>query len=113
MNLIADIQGERLDAFLARCVPELTRSGAQRLLEEGCVLRNGKPGKKNDKLNVGDTIDMTVPEPKEVSERSIDSGKWNSFKDVQLVNTPLLIFLNVVGSSNVTLSREVQFSNAL
>ncbi len=66
MILYADIPGERLDAFLARCVENLSRSGAQRLLEEGCVLKNGKPGKKNDKLSVGDTIHVTIPEPKEV-----------------------------------------------
>ena len=66
MILIADIAGERLDAFLARSVEGLTRSSAQRLLEEGCVLRCGKPGKKNDKLNIGDEINLTVPEPKEV-----------------------------------------------
>ena len=41
MILIADISGERLDAFLARSVENLTRSSAQRLLEEGCVLRCG------------------------------------------------------------------------
>ena len=46
MTLYADIAGERLDAFLARCVPELTRSAAQRLIEEGCVQKNGKPAKK-------------------------------------------------------------------
>ena len=34
MILIADIPGERLDAFLARTVPELTRSAAQKLIEE-------------------------------------------------------------------------------
>ena len=66
MTLYADIPGERLDAFLARCVPELTRSAAQRLIEEGCVKRNGKPGKKNDKLNMGDAIVYGIPEPKEV-----------------------------------------------
>ncbi len=33
MILIADIPGERLDAFLARAVPELTRSAAQKLIE--------------------------------------------------------------------------------
>ena len=65
MTLIADISGERLDAFLARSVENLTRSSAQRLLEEGCVRRNGKPGKKNDKLNIGDTVTFTMPEPKE------------------------------------------------
>jgi 23S rRNA pseudouridine1911/1915/1917 synthase len=66
MILYADIPGERLDAFVARSCPELTRSAAQRLLEEGCILRNGKPGKKNDKLNPGDAISVTMPEPKEV-----------------------------------------------
>ncbi len=65
MTLYADIPGERLDAFLARCVPELTRSAAQKLIEEGAVLRCGKPGKKNDKLNMGDQVEYTIPEPKE------------------------------------------------
>ena len=66
MTLYADTAGERLDAFLGRCVEGMSRSGAQKLLEEGCVLLNGKPGKKNDKLSVGDAVDVTVPEPKAV-----------------------------------------------
>ncbi len=66
MILRADLDGERLDAFLARTVENLSRSGAQKLLEEGCVTRNGKPGKKNDKLNIGDEISVTIAEPKRV-----------------------------------------------
>ncbi len=66
MTLHSDIPGERLDAFLARTVSELTRSGAQKRIEEGCVLLNGKPAKKNDKLNIGDEITLTIPEPKTV-----------------------------------------------
>ena len=66
MTLRPDIPGERLDAFLARTVAELTRSSAQKLIEEGCVLRNGKPAKKNDKLNMDDEVTLTIPEPKEV-----------------------------------------------
>ena len=66
MILIADQAGERLDAFLARSVEGLTRSAAQRLIEEGCVTRSGKPGKKNDKLNMGEQIAVEIPEPKEV-----------------------------------------------
>ena len=50
MILTADISGERLDAFLARCADNMSRSAAQKLIEEGLVKRNGKPGKKNDKL---------------------------------------------------------------
>ena len=66
MTLYADISGERLDAFLARAVENLSRSGAQKLLEEGCVLLRGKPGRKNDKLAIGDAVEVTIPEPKAV-----------------------------------------------
>ena len=66
MTLYADIPGERLDAFLARCAEGLSRSAAQKLIEEGAVKRNGKPGRKNDKLNMGDVIDYAIPEAKPV-----------------------------------------------
>ena len=66
MTLYAECDGERLDAFLARSVENLSRSGAQKLLEEGCVLLRGKPGRKNDKLCVGDLVEGTIPEPKTV-----------------------------------------------
>ena len=66
MIIYADIPGERLDAFLARCAEGLSRSAAQKLIEEGAVRRNGKPGKKNDKLNVGDAIEYEIPEAKPV-----------------------------------------------
>ena len=60
MTLFADIAGERLDAFLARSAENLSRSAAQKLIEEGQVTRNGRPGKKNDKLNIGDEITVTI-----------------------------------------------------
>ena len=66
MILYADIQSERLDAFLARTVESLSRSAAQKLIEDGCVTRNGKSAKKNDKLNIGDQIHVELPVPKEV-----------------------------------------------
>ena len=66
MTLFADIPGERLDAFLARSVADLSRSAAQKLIEDGLVTRCGKPGKKNDKLNVGDAVSYEIPEPKAV-----------------------------------------------
>ena len=66
MTLFADTAGERLDAFLARCAENLSRSAAQKLIEEGVVTRNGKKAKKNDKLNIGDAIDYAIPEAKPV-----------------------------------------------
>lgn len=90
MILYADIPGERLDAFVARSCPDLSRSAAQRLLEEGCVLRNGKPGKKNDKLNPGDTIAVNIPEPKEVdiAPKEIPLDIVYEDNDLLVINKP-------------------------
>ena len=90
MTLFADIPGERLDAFLARAVEGLSRSGAQKLLEDGNVLRNGRPGKKNDKLNMGDRISVTVPEPKEVDivPREMPLDIVYEDEDVLVLNKP-------------------------
>ena len=90
MTLIADIPGERLDAFLARSVPELTRSAAQKHIEDGCVLRNGKPGKKNDKLNIDDEIRLTIPEAKPVDIRPVEMQLDIVYEDddVVVINKP-------------------------
>ena len=90
MILIADIPGERLDAFLARSVEGLTRSAAQKLLEEGCVLRSGKPGKKNDKLNPGEEIQVTIPEPKsvDITPTEMDLEIVYEDEDVVVINKP-------------------------
>ena len=48
--LRADREGERLDQLLARSVDGLTRSAAQRLLEEGAVTLNGAPARKTPAL---------------------------------------------------------------
>ena len=90
MILYADIPGERLDAFLARCGENLSRSAAQKLIEEGQVKRNGKPGKKNDKLAQGDTIEYTIPEPKEVDIKPTQMQLDIAYEDDDLlvINKP-------------------------
>ena len=90
MILYADTAGERLDAFLARSVENLSRSGAQKLLEEGHVLLRGKPGKKNDKLQPGDEIRVTIPEPKPVDivPREIPLHIVYEDEDVLVINKP-------------------------
>jgi len=90
MILYADIPGERLDAFLARCAEGLTRSAAQRLLEAGCVQRKGKHGRKNDKLNIGDEIRVQIPEPKEtdIVAKDIPLEIVYEDTDVLVINKP-------------------------
>mgnify|MGYP005897307977 CR=1 FL=1 len=90
MTLFADTAGERLDAFLARSELNLSRSAAQKLLDEGCVTLNGKAGKKNDRLTPGDTVEVTLPEPKEidVEARDIPLDIVYEDEDVVVINKP-------------------------
>ncbi len=106
MTLYADLARERLDAFLARNVEGLTRSAAQRLLEEGMVRRNGKPGKKNDKLNPGDVIEYTLPEPKavDITPTAMALDIVYEDEDVLVINKPKgLVVHPAAGHSDDTL----------
>ncbi len=90
MILYADLSGERLDAFLARCAPELTRSAAQRLIEEGLVTRNGASARKNDKLTEGDRVEYTLPQPKptEILPTQMDLEIVYEDEDILVINKP-------------------------
>ncbi len=96
MTLYADMAGERLDAFLARSVQDLTRSAAQKLIEEGLVQRNGKPGKKNDKLTPGDEISYDLPAPKGVDIRPTQMELDIVYEDgdVVVINKPKDLVVN-------------------
>ena len=90
-TLTADQAGERLDAFLARSLPDLTRSAAQRLLEEGAVTLGGKPAKKNTKTAPGDVVEVTLPDPQpvEVLPQNIPLDIVYEDDDVIVVNKPV------------------------
>ena len=51
ISLKADSAGTRLDSFLAANIPELTRSAAQRLIEDGRVSVNGRAAAKRVSLS--------------------------------------------------------------
>ena len=55
--------GQRVDAWLAAQVEDLTRSAAQRLLEEGRVIWNGKALAKNYRLTGAETLTVSLPDP--------------------------------------------------
>ena len=115
MILFADTAGERLDAFLARSVPELTRSGAQRLLEDGCVTVGGKAAKKNHRLNPGDKISVTIPEPQEVDivAKDIPLQIVYEDEDVIVINKPKgLVVHPAAGHQDDTLVNGLLFAKA-
>ena len=89
--LTADRAGERADQFLARAVEGLTRSAAQRLLEQGLAMADGRALKKNDKLAAGAVIALELPEPEEVPDlraQEIPLGVVYEDADVIVVNKP-------------------------
>ena len=115
MIFIADIAGERLDAFVARTADGITRSAAQRLIEEGYVSRNGKPGKKNDKLNIGDEISVEVPEarPVEIPATEIPLEIVYEDEDVLVINKPKgLVVHPAAGHQEDTLVNGLLFARA-
>ena len=89
--LRADRAGERADQLIARLAPGLTRSAAQRLLEEGAVTRNGQPVKKNYKAAEGDVLEVALPdpEPAEAVPQDIPLDVVYEDDDVIVVNKPV------------------------
>ena len=89
--LTPETGGERLDAFLARSVEGLTRSAAQRLLEEGAVTGGGRAPKKSDKTVPGKTVEIVLPDPEpvDVKPQNIPLDVVYEDSDVIVVNKPV------------------------
>ena len=67
IEITAGESGERIDALLAHTVQNLSRSAAQRLLEQGAVLLNGRPAGKSAKVSAGDRVELELSrEPEDV-----------------------------------------------
>ena len=82
--------GKRLDAYLAEALPELTRSAAARLCQEGQVSVGDKALAKNARLNGNETITVTLPDPEplEAVAQDIPLDVVYEDSDVIVVNKP-------------------------
>ena len=91
LTIRADAPGERADQLLARSVEGLTRSAAQKLLDEGRVTAGGKPLKKNARPDEGMllTVDIPNPEPVDIVPQDIPLDVVYEDEDVIVVNKPV------------------------
>ncbi|MCI8650919.1 MAG: RluA family pseudouridine synthase [Oscillospiraceae bacterium] len=91
LELTADQAGERADQFLARSLPQLTRSGVQRLLEDKRVTCSGEPVKKNRKTAPGEVyvVNPPAPEPIQAAAQDIPLDVVYEDQDVIVVNKPV------------------------
>ena len=82
--------GERLDAWLAGELPDVTRSAAARLCEEGRVACRGRTLAKNYRLAGGEIVEVTLPDPEPVETRPQDIPLDVVYEDddVIVVNKP-------------------------
>ena len=87
----AEAAGERLDSFLAKSLPELTRSAAQRLIESGRVAVDGRPAVKSYRLSGGEAVSVILPEPDplDAAPQAIALDVVYEDGDVIVVNKPV------------------------
>lgn len=60
-SFVVDSAGLRLDRFVALKCPEISRTFAQKLIGEGHVTVNSRVVRAGLKLDIGDTVDITIP----------------------------------------------------
>ena len=65
----ADGDGERLDLVLGQLLPGLSRSAAQKLMDNGLVTCGGRAVKKNTRVRAGDLISVRLPDPEPAEAR--------------------------------------------
>jgi len=85
-----EMDGERLDAFLAEQVEQLSRSAVKNLINEGQVLVNGAKQKASYHVREGDEISIEIPEPQvlELKPRDIPLEIIYQDEDLAVINKP-------------------------
>ena len=77
--------GERLDVFLAGQRSDLSRSRIRRLIDDGHVTVDGRPGKASTRLSAGQTVTLEVPPPAPADLEPWDAPLSVVFEDEHLI----------------------------
>jgi len=89
-DLVADKDGERLDVFVARRMAGLTRSRAQKLIDDEQVLVDGRAERASHRLAAGQRVSVTVPAAREASAQpeAIALDIIHEDADIIVINKP-------------------------
>jgi 23S rRNA pseudouridine1911/1915/1917 synthase len=90
VTLEAEGSGERLDVFVTRRCPGLSRSLVQRLIREGRVTAGGRPGRAGQRLERGDRVLVRMPpeEPEALRPEPIPLTIVYEDNDLLVVDKP-------------------------
>jgi 23S rRNA pseudouridine1911/1915/1917 synthase len=80
-----DGEPERLDSFISRSVPEITRSAALRLIDTGQATVNGTKQKPALKLKGGENICVVIPPPAPAEPQAEDIPIEVLYEDLEVV----------------------------
>ena len=83
-------KGKRLDAYIPSVDLDITRTSAQRLIEDGNILVNGKNAKVSYKIQENDKISVEIPKPKQIELKAQDIPIEIVYEDsdIIVVNKP-------------------------
>ena len=83
-------KGKRLDTYIPSVDTDITRTSAQRLIEDGNILVNGKNVKVSYKIQENDKISVEIPEPKQIELKAQDIPIEIVYEDsdIIVVNKP-------------------------
>ena len=89
-KLVVDVDNVRLDAYIAKMKSDISRTMIQKLIEEGNILVNGKSKKISYKVQIGDEIELNIPEAKEIELKAenIPVEVVYEDNDIIVVNKP-------------------------
>jgi len=82
---VDDNSGERLDAWLAARLPDLSRSRIQTLIREQFIQVNGQPAKPRDPVKAGALVTVAIPEAVPLEAAAQDIPLSILFEDEHLV----------------------------
>ncbi|MDD3893706.1 MAG: RluA family pseudouridine synthase [Syntrophomonadaceae bacterium] len=80
-----EMEGERLDAFVAEHLEYLSRSMVKTLLDDGQITINGQKHKASYRIKEGEEITVNIPEPKAVEIVAQDIPLQIVYQDSDLV----------------------------
>lgn len=104
ITIPSTLAGLRLDAAMARIIPELSRSRLTNWIKDGLILLNGNLPKPKDKVSSGDTLIVNLPiknDEIEFTAKPIDFEVLFEDMDIIIINKPKNLVVHP-GAGNFT-----------
>lgn len=110
---VEELEGERLDYYIALNIDKLSRSYVKKLIDDGLVLVNKEKSKSSYILKQGDNIQIHIPEPKKLEAIAEDLPIDIIYEDNDLliVNKPQdMVVHPAYGNSTGTLVNSLLYN---